>query len=248
MFSRTMHAAPCTLYPVRRPFDGRRAGYRVQGVACAIAVCFVLVLLPTSHVAAQGGGWDLRGGVLGYFSERSATFEGDAGLGSGTLGGVEISGRSRFVGGYARLFKGSFSASIGDEAIGDIGRADVGIVAGPSVIAAELGYAVRTYSGAFGSRRWSFVRLGGQSTQSLGSTGLHASVAVAFYLGVNESQHLGSGSGRDLETRLTFTPASLPLYAALGYRFERFTADYGTDSRPEEISGLVMVVGARVRL
>ena len=110
---------------------------------------------------------DIRGGVTGYFSHRSATLEGEAGRGSGTMAGVELTARSKFVGGSARLFGGSFSADIGEEAVGDIGRADLGVIAGPTYIAAELGYSLRSFTGAFGTRRWSFVRLGGRSALSL---------------------------------------------------------------------------------
>ena len=201
-----------------------------------------------SAAAAQTPGIELRGGVTGYFSRRSAMLEGQAGRGSGTMAGIELAARSKFVGGSARLFGGSFSADVGDEAVGDIGRVDLSVLAGPSYIAAKLGYALRTFTGAFGTRRWSFVRLGGQTVVPLGATGLDASVSAAVYLGVAGSHDTGKGSGRDLETRLTYTSSSLPLYVALGYRFERFVADDAGGARPEEMTGLVVVAGVRLRI
>ena len=238
----TMHHAPCTPHLAPRTLHLARCTLNVGGVVLALGI------LSSSQATAQLGSIDLRGGVMGYFSERSTTLDGDAGRGSGTLAGVELAARSKFVGASARLFGGSFSAEVGDEAVGDIGRIDLSVLAGPSYISGELGYALRSFTGAFGTRRWSFVRLGGQSTLPLGSTGLHASVSAAVYLGVSASHNTGNGSGRDLETRLTYTASSLPLYAALGYRFERFTADDATDTRPEEMSGVVLVVGARLKI
>ncbi len=219
----------------------------VQRSACISLWVLLYVLLP-SDVVGQLGDIELRGGVMGYFSQRSTTLDESAGSGSGTLAGIELAARSKFVGASARLFGGSFSAEVGDEAVGDIGRMDLSVLAGPSYISGELGYALRSFTGAFGTRRWSFVRLGGQSTLPLGTTGLHASVSAAVYLGVSASHNTGNGSGRDLETRLTYTASSLPLYAALGYRFERFTVDDATDTRPDEMSGVMLVVGVRLRL
>ncbi len=213
--------------------------------AWAAGLALALSLLSVWPAAAQ---IDLRGGVTGYFSHRSAMLEGQAGRGSGTMAGIELAARSKFVGGSARLFGGSFSADLGDEAVGDIGRADLSVLAGPTYVAAKLGYAQRTFTGAFGTRRWSFVRLGGQTVVPLGATGLDASVSAAVYLGVTGSHDTGKGSGRDLETRLTYTSSSLPLYVALGYRFERFIADDAGEARPEEMTGLVVVAGVRLRM
>jgi len=226
--SRTLHSTLCVA--------------RVVGLALAL----VFALL--SQASGQSAGLDLRGGVTGYFSQRSAVLEGVAGRGSGTLAGIELAVRSKFMGGSARLFGGAFAADIGDEAVGEIGRADLSVVAGPTYVAAELGYALRTFTGAFGTRRWSFVRLGGQTVLPLGTTGISASVAAAVYLGVSGSHDTGKGSGRDLETRVSYTSSLIPLYVALGYRIERFIADDASETRPEEMSGLVLVAGVRVRI
>jgi hypothetical protein len=217
-------------------------------VSYAVCLAAMVSLVLVGSASAQTGGLDIRGGVTGYLSQRSAVLQGEAGRGSGTLAGIELSARSRLVGGSVRLFGGSFSADVGDAAVGDIGRADISVVAGPESVAAELGYALRTFTGAFGTRRWSFVRLGGQAVLPLGSTGLDASVSAAVYLGVSGSHDTGKGSGRDLETRLTYTATVIPLYFGLGYRLERFIAADASESRPEEMSGVVVVAGVRLRM
>jgi len=40
----------------------------------------------------------------------------------------------------------------------------------------------------------------------------------------------------------------IPLYVALGYRFEHFTVDDATGTRQEEMSGLILVAGVRLKI
>jgi hypothetical protein len=76
---------------------------------------------------------------------------------------------------------------------------------------------------------------------------LQASALAAVYIGMRGSDGAGGGSGREVETRLAYAPERLPLYGALGYRFEQFTVDDATETRAEEISGVVAILGIRLR-
>jgi hypothetical protein len=184
--------------------------------------------------------------VFSYLSRRNATLEQQVGQSSGAMTGVELAVSWNMLGATARMFGGSFSADVGDEAVGEVSRADVDLRAGPKIIAGQIGYGIRSFTGAFGTRRWSFVRVGARSAVSLGETGLRASLAAATYLGVSSSHDTGGGSGGEAETRLTYQFPSWPLYAALGYRIERFTVEDTVYTRPEETSGVLIAVGVRL--
>lgn len=69
---------------------------------------------------------------------------------------------------------------------------------------------------------------------------------MAYYSPLSGGDGTGRGSGREAETRLVFLPARLPLYLALGYRHERFTVSSTLDTRPEEVSGVVLAMGVRL--
>jgi hypothetical protein len=214
---------------------------------CRDAVFVVLMLVPFSTLSTQSG-LEIRAGFIGQLSHRNAELEQQLGTGSGTLIGFEGQARWRMIGGWVRGFGGRFSADSSTEAAGTIRRLDLNVTAGPTVLAADVGYALRSYSGAFGTRRWSFVRVGGHSNLPLGATDLRASVLAAIYVGVSGSDDSGGGSGGEAETRLTYAPDRLPLYASLGYRFERFTVSDESEIRAEELSGIVFTIGVLLRL
>jgi len=203
-----------------------------------------LTVIPLGHAAAQGG-LEVSVGGVSMFAHRSAQFEGAVGTGSGTMPGGEFLLRLRYLGLAGRLFGGAFAADSGIEAVGRIHAGDVRLIAGPRFIAADIGYARRAFSGAFGDRSWPFARIGLRSTLAIGASGLSAQFLVAYYAGLAGDDQRGRDSGREAETRLVYTPARLPIYAALGYRHERFTVASSQDVRPEVMGGIVVAAGVR---
>jgi hypothetical protein len=154
--------------------------------------------------------------------------------------------RLGYVGLTGRLVGGAFSADSVNEAAGHVYAGDVRLIAGPRFLAADFGYARRAFSGAFGDRSWPFVRLGLRSTVAIGASNLSAQLLIAYYTGLGGDDVEGRASGREAETRLLYKPRWLPIYAALGYRHERFTVLSAADTRPEEVSGIVMAAGVRL--
>jgi hypothetical protein len=111
---------------------------------------------------------------------------------------------------------------------------------GPPVVHARIGYGRRAFTGAFGTRPWSSIRVGAAAEIALGSSGLRAAASVGFNLGLGG----GNGGGREIETRLIYRPSRVPLWFTIGYGVERFTAD----GRPETVAGVVLGSGVRVQL
>jgi len=210
------------------------------------SVVTALVVLATPASYAQSAGLEATVGAVGLLSRRNATFLGEVGQGSGTSAGVEVDVRARYGGLWARMARASFSADSGLQAVGDIGRVDAGVVVGPAFLAGEVGYGWRSFTGAVGTRRWSFARLGVRSTLPLGNSGFYASLSVARYLGVSGSGDDARGSGHEAETRLTFAPSQRPFYVALGYRLEQFTVTDPNEERPEETGGIMLAGGIRL--
>ena len=194
-----------------------------------------LVALPGAAAAQERG--EVRAGVVVSLARRGATFDGGAGNGGGTLLGGEVRARFGLVAGAVRVGGGGFSPDSGLAAGGDIHRADIDLLVGPPVVHARLGYGRRVFTGAFGTRPWSSIRLGLASEVPLGSSGLRGSMTVGFNLGLGE----GNGGGREVETRLTYSPPRIPLWFAVGYGVERFTAD----GQPETVAGVVLASGVR---
>ena len=236
------------------------------------------VTIQSTRTDAHGA--RLRGGVLALFSRRNAKWAGRIGAGSGVHPGVEVSvwiprvwGTEpdetaesvlgiTSIGLYGRLLGGGFSADStaelpGNEALGEINNADVELYVGRPVLHARAGYGIRSFTGALGTSRWSFLRLGARSSFSLGTGGeFEVTLGVAFYVGVGGDS---GGSGREGETRLTFVPqcgagTSLTSWVCrritgiAAYRFEQFTvhapATIGGD-RPEEVSTVIVGIGIR---
>lgn len=189
---------------------------------------------------------DARMGVVGLVSRRHAVFDDAVGTASGTLAGGELIVRLPWAGVLARLFGGSFAADSGTQAVGDVHNSDLRLLLGPPVVSGDIGYGRRSFAGAIAPRRWSFVRLGARSALPLGGSGLEGQLGVAFYVGVDGGS-VGGGSGREVESRLTYTPARVPLYVGVGYRYEHFTVRDPAVDRPEEISGLLFTAGVRLR-
>jgi hypothetical protein len=182
--------------------------------------------------------------AVGYLSERNAALGGQVGIGSGTLAGGELNARMGLFGGRIRFFGGTFTADSGLEAEGEIHEGDVELYAGPRVFSPSVGYGLRSFTGGFATRRWSFVRLGGRSSVPIGATGLSANISAFLYAGVTGAE--STGSGHELETRLTYATSRMPVLFSIGYRFEQFTVDDPLDSRPEEVGSIVFAAGVRL--
>ncbi len=208
----------------------------------------MLVAGTAAVVVSQSMAQDRRLNVdiaaVGYLSERNAALAGQVGVGSGTLAGGELTARAGLFGGRIRFFGGTFTADSGREAEGEIHEGDVEVYAGPRVLSASVGYGLRSFTGGFATRRWSFVRLGGRSSVPIGATGLSANVSAFLYAGVTGAE--STGSGHELETRLTYATSRMPVFFSIGYRFEQFTVDDPLDSRPEEVGSILFAAGVRL--
>lgn len=192
-----------------------------------------------AKVAAQTGGPTvLEVGAFGLVARRSAAFDGSVGTANAFETGMVLRAGLRHVGLSARLFGGSFP---GDSAAGGkLANGDVTVSGGWPALAAAVGYGRRGFTGAFGSISWSFWKAGVQSDLALGSSGLHAQLALATYVGVSRG-----ASGKEGETRLIWEPARTPVYLSLGYRIEQFTVQSGGGPTPDDVSGLVLAAGWR---
>jgi hypothetical protein len=212
----------------------------------ATAAWAALGLLCGSGGAARAQDWSLeaRAGGIGLLSHRSARFAGAVGTGSGTLMGVEVSLRHRYLGLAGHTFGGDFAPDSGLAAAGTIHSTSVRLQLGPRVAAAEIGYGNRAFSGSFATRHWGYLHLGARATLPIGATGLSAELGLALYAGLSGGAD-GGTSGRQADTRLVYAPARLPLYVAIGYRAERFTVRDPSDARPEAVNDFLFAVGAR---
>lgn len=218
---------------------------RAPRLPAVLVIVFLLGTVLPPPGAAQSV--DARLGVVGLVSTRHAVFDDAVGTASGTLAGGELLVRMRWVGVSARLFGGSFAADSGTAAVGDVHNGDLRLLVGPPALSGDIGYGRRSFAGAIGPRAWSFVRLGARSVIAIGGTGLDGELRVAYYVGVDGGSSGGGGSGREVETRLTYGPPRLPLYLGVGYRFEAFTVQDPAAERPEEVGGLLFTAGVRVR-
>jgi hypothetical protein len=206
-----------------------------------VALCPILV----GQAAAQDK-FEIRYAMVAYGTKRNATLEDVVGRASGLMTGGEISLDTRLARAAARLIGGSFAADSGVEASGGVAMGDARLNVGPRAISGEVGYSVRALSGNYGTRRWTFYRVGIRSTLPLGASGFHASASAAFYLNVRGSGVPGTGSGKEAETRLTYIVPKLPIFLMVGYRLEGFTVNAARNTRPEELSGLLLGGGVRL--
>ena len=210
-------------------------------LGCTLA----LAAAPFVRATAQSK-LELRAGAVTMLSQRAAMFEGGVGTGKGTMAGVELVARRRYVGLMARLFGGTFAAESGSAATGRVSMGDVRLLAGPRFLAAEIGYGRRGFTGAFGSRSWPVGRVGIRSALAIGGSGLSTDISVTYSLAMGGGDGTGQATGREAETRLIYIPPTRPIYVGLGYRHERFSMSSPSDTRPEEVSCMVLAAGVRL--
>ena len=96
----------------------------------AVTAGLLFALIP-GQAAAQAGGLEVKGSVLSYLSRRAATLEQQVGRSSGTMTGLELAAGWRLISATARVSGGSFSADAGEEAVGEVSRAEIDLNAGP---------------------------------------------------------------------------------------------------------------------
>jgi hypothetical protein len=103
----------------------------------------------------------------------------------------------------------------------DLASLDAGVVVGGRFVALEAAYATRrSYSPTSGlahARSASFARAGLRGRLALGATGFAMHLRGNAYLPTGDDVE-----GWDGESGLSFSPASWPVTATLGYRLERF--------------------------
>ena len=220
----------------------------------ASAILCGLLMAPSASALGQTDRFEIRAGALiSLGSSRRATLATFTGEGSGTQTGGVISVQWRdYVAVVGRVFGGTFTPDSGTSAIGEVNNGNVDFVAGHPLLSARVGYGRRTFAGAFGRSSWNFARLGARSTIPLGPEGLTISLSGTIYVDVTGVDEAGDGSGREAEAHLIYPPPQVPLfYFNLGYRYEQFATDIPPPfggSRPEEIGGIVVGAGLRLRL
>jgi hypothetical protein len=201
----------------------------------AVAACAVGATLDAQLEARLGGTVTM--------GTRNAAFAGNVGSGTGTMKGFELTARMKFGGISARMFGGEFS---GDSGTGSVANGDLRLVLGPPMFSAEVGMGRRGYTGGVGTISWSFLRIGARSTIPVGATDFYANIGFTLYTGV-KSEAGPEGNGKEAETALLYMPARMPIYVSLGYRIEQFTSVAANDDRPEEVGGIVLGLGVRLR-
>ncbi len=210
----------------------------------ATTCALVYLLIGATPAVAQN--WSAQAGILGSTSRRAAAFSGDIGTSTSTMSGLELQVRRGWFGIGARGASARFRSDEHPIAAGEVASGSVELRFGPDLIRGEVGIGRRALSGALGRRDWNYGRLGVRSAYPIGRTGLTAEATLGWYPTVSGTGDFTRGGGGDAETRLSYQFPQLPLYLAIGYRLDRFTAETETDRRPEEVSSIFVATGVRV--
>lgn len=163
--------------------------------------------------------------------------------GDAVLSGVDVFAAIGWVGIRARLQGGPVSGSSGID-IGDFARGEVNAVVGSRQIAVEVGYGRRALNGPRSARALDYGRGGLALMLPIGASGIVGRLAGGALVGAGQDSEL---SGLDLETAVLWLPARIPAYLSVGYRYEQLTVSTGDSDRPEEIGGLQIGIGLRLR-
>lgn len=208
-----------------------------------------LVLCLHQQLAAQHGG-ELRLGGVSMSTDRNAVEGAGVSRASGTLSGGELLARTDAVGLYVRLFQGDFAASQGATAQGRLLIGDARLLLGTRKLGLDLGYSRRAQGTQFSRGDLELARAGLRTNIRLGSSGLFAMLSAGGFVSINFDKGVNDNVrfiGGDAETQLMYAlPHGLPLYVALGYRFERLDNGGNTFTDPEELSGVILMGGLRL--
>ena len=215
---------------------------RAQSVALAVAA---LVIGPAAASAQDGAVLIRLGATQSYrsstldeqpLSERGPGF--DAEVNVRPL--AQLPAEFRF-----RLSARQLSSTTGSV---DPASATLDVLLGPDLLKVGAGRGRRSLSGAFGSRRWSYWRLGGEITLPLEIPRLAVDVGASLYLDVTADDDGSGGRGREAELRVSYGMSGW-LDLSLGYRFEEFSAESDGEvltTRPERTATVMLAIGFNI--
>jgi hypothetical protein len=188
-------------------------------------------------------------GALALASRQNVV--GPAGLihSSGTLTGAELMARASGIGLYARYLTGSIGENSFRGPSGSLRMGEARLMIGAPIFSVEGGVALRSRSSTLAEPRDELVRAGARSSIWLGPSGLSLSFAAsALGRGDKEGGSTKWGLvGWEAVTAVMYqAPRGLPLYATLGYRYERIRTESGAPPvQREEISAIIIGGGFR---
>lgn len=168
---------------------------------------------------------------------------------SGTLTGAELLVRGDGPGLYVRYLTGTIGESSFRGPSGALRMVDARVMVGTAAFSGEFGFALRARAGSFAKPRDELVRVGARSSIWLGPSGLSLSLSGAA-LGrgdtVERSRKWGLVGWEAMSALIYQAPRNLPLYAMLGYRYERIRTESNIPPvGHEELSSIVIGVGVR---
>ncbi|MES2304508.1 MAG: hypothetical protein V4558_03335 [Gemmatimonadota bacterium] len=224
------------------------------------AVLLSLLCLPLARVGAQvieafppveSYKGEARIGLVTSPARRTSVASGaTAPPGSGTLSGAELYVRASNIGVYVRSISGEFDQS--DQVVGKkYSLQEARLLIGSTGLSMEGGVARRIATSdadPLATKKQMLYRAGARSQWGIGGSRLLVSLAAGgrFANVKNGSTKALKFLGFDAEgSLLGQAPKNLPLYAIVGWRYERFDDPWGTNLRVEEQAGPFFGVGIR---
>lgn len=192
--------------------------------------------------AAAAQGLDFRIAGLGMASKNAADNTGTATSSDGTLGGFDVMLRLSGIGFGLRTQSGKFGSAGSQLALGE-----ARLLLGSPAFSLEGAYIRRAHSGPLGTRSAAAVRAGARIELDVGATGLTVLANGGLYINAIGLPGQGKVSGWMVETGLRFQPRRLPLFVMLGYRSDAFSEAIATGTRTDNLGGVLLGGGVRLR-
>lgn len=224
------------------------------------AALLTLLCLPVSRATAQvieafppveSYKGEARLGLVASSAQRTSVAGGaTAPTGSGTISGVELHVRASNIGIYVRSLSGDFNQSA-QVAGKSYSLQDARLMIGSSGLSIEGGVLRRLASSdadPLTTKKQLLYRAGARSQWGIGGSRLMVTLAAG---GRFANVKTGSSKamkflGFDAEgSLLGQAPKNLPLYAIIGWRYERFDDPWGASLRVEEQAGPFLGIGIR---
>lgn len=199
---------------------------------------------------------ELRIGLSSLVAMRSSVLGVDASTPTtASISGVELFAKTQGIGLYARSLSGTFATGSAEIA-GAFVLQEARVVIGEPVMSVEAGVIRRTTSGADTPHEQTFWRGGLRSMWDIGSSGVQVTLNAGVRIG-----HAPDGTssstkvlGADGEAIVIYqAPRGLPLYALLGWHYERFDDAWSAEARTgamlartEELTGPLLGIGFRL--
>lgn len=208
-----------------------------------IAQAFVLALVGaqgTPALAQEEVPWrELRVGAIALSAVRNAAFGQDVSAATGSMTGGELFASLGGAGLRVRVGGGAFTED-GGGALGDVVQGEASLFLGSREVALEGGVGRRAFAGNRSTLVVNYSRAGLAVTIPVGTSGFEGRIIGAGILPLGSELEL---TGYELETGLFWFAKRLPIYAALGYRYDRVTLAAEGAERPEELGAAFAGMG-----